>query len=75
MEMRMLHSARTPAVSLAEAVLLPALEPVSRAGGAPVDNLRSNRRGLLAHVMHGKSAPAARQRRSAQRAKSWVTYG
>lgn len=75
MQTRMAPNVRTPAVSLAEAVLLPAQEPVTLTGGGVVDNQRRVRRGLLAHVMHSKSAPAARQRRCAQRAKSWVTYG
>lgn len=72
MEMRTVHQAGLPALSLAEAVLLPALEAPGAAAGKPIRRPGAAS-ALLAHVLRRKSAPAPWQRRAGHRAKSWVT--
>lgn len=81
MEHRRMRGVQTPALSLAEAVLLPALELSYSVGGATVDNLQCSHgagRAALHHALRAenrKKAPANGRRHDPYRTKSWVTYG
>lgn len=72
-----MRDAYRPALSLAEAAMLPAMMRPGGAvdgGGRPVDNSRRGSMCGLALLAHVKSAPARRRRRMRDhRAKSWVT--
>ena len=67
MEMR----TRMPALSLAEASMLPAMEP----GLPKARAVTMADRAVLTHALQRKSAPVSRRRRGSHRTKSWVTYG